>query len=152
MISIFTAGFISLMTAMLVALITHFLTSHRNRKNDFEGLRLKAYADFIRAASGVASARRAGNTRDKLIDLAALNDAKARICICGDGDVVEKMAEFWKHGGTLEKEQEILAFTRLCYSIRKSLGQDDKIWSRVELSSILFQLEPSSYSFKQDKS
>ena len=152
MISIFAAGLLSFISALLVALVTHFLSSNRNRKDELEELRLKAYTDFINAASRLASARRIGHTKDELKDLAVLNDAKTRICVCGDPEIVIKMADFWEKGGTLEKESEIAAFTQLCYSIRKSLGHDDKIWGRVNLSNTLFKLEPSNYSYIKDKS
>jgi hypothetical protein len=54
-------------------------------------MRLKAYTDFINAVSRIVSARRKGHTEDELNELAALNDAKTRICICADKGVVEAL-------------------------------------------------------------
>jgi len=52
-----------------------------------------------------------------------------------------------RQGGTLEREQEILAYTRLCQSMRVSIGSDP-LGLDVRLSDILFKLEPSTYSYR----
>lgn len=113
-------------------------------------MRLDAYKDFINSTSLLFSARRTGRTQDEIAELGALNDAKTRICICADTKVVECMQNFWLQGGTLEKEQEILAFTRLCRAMRESLGRK-KLNFDIKLSDVLFRLEPSTYSYKESR-
>ena len=111
-------------------------------------MRLDAYSDFLKAISFLVSARRSGRIQDEISELGALNDAKSRICVCADAGVVEALESFWLQGGTLEKEQEILAYTRLCRMMRESLGKDD-LSLEIRLSDILFRLEPSTFSYRR---
>lgn len=142
------ATLLSVTTALIVAVASHVLSQRRKRRDELFELRLRAYSDFINAASRLVAARRLGKTDDTPDDLAALNDSKTRMCICGDASVVEALVEFWKHGGTLEREQEILAFTQLCMRIRESLGHKRHDISSLNISETLFRLEPSGYSHR----
>lgn len=147
-------GLLSFAGALLAVVVGHWLTSQRKRRDELYELRLKAYTDFITAASHLAAARRTGETDTELAQLAALNDAKTRICICAEPDIVLALAEFWDHGGTLEREPEILAFQRLCLRIRESLGNDRHDLFKtegLEVSNLLFKLVPSSYAFNKKK-
>ena len=141
------ATLLSIITGLLGVVLGHVLAQRKSRKDELAKMRLDAYSDFIRATSHLVAARRAGRTTDKHEELSALNDAKARICVCSDAPVVEALEEFWLQGGTLEKEQEILAFTRLCRSMRASLG-GERLDLNIRLSDILFKLEPSTYSYR----
>lgn len=141
----------SLITGFCAGLIAHKLASKRNRENDLSKFRLQAYSDFIGSASKVAASRRIGNTESDLDDLSKMNDAKNRIILSGDKAVIEAMIKFWKRGGTLEKESELLAFRDLTNSMRDSLGHDRRDPFGVELTDTMFQLEPSSYSHRAEK-
>ena len=143
------ATVLSLFSAMIVAVIGHLLNERRNRRDDLAKFRLRAYTDFIHAASRLITARRLGEVENQREQLAALNDAKARICICADSPVVEALSQFWLSGGTLEKESEVLAFTRLCTKMRESLGNRRHDMTKFSLSDTLFHLEPSSFSFRE---
>ncbi|KZY36293.1 hypothetical protein A3754_08715 [Alcanivorax sp. HI0083] len=61
--------------------------------------------------------------------------------------MVEALESFWLQSATLEKEQEIIAYTNLCRAMRESLGRD-RLTYQIRLSDILFRLEPSTYSFR----
>jgi len=138
---------IALITGLIGAVFGHMLAERKSRRDELAKMRLDAYSDFIRATSHLVAARRAGRTKDELEELGGLNDAKARICICSDGHVVDALERFWLQGGTLEKEQEILAFTRLCRAMRASLGNED-LGLGVRLSDLLFKLQPATYSYR----
>lgn len=138
----------SLVGGVLGVLLTHVFSIKRKQRDELAEFRLKAYVDFINAASRLVSARRVGRTADEIEELAALNDAKIRICICADPKVVEALVKFWKYGGTLEREREILAFTRLCLQIRESLGNSRNDIVHMEISNTLFKLQPSAYSYR----
>ncbi|MGJ0489623.1 hypothetical protein [Methylobacter sp.] len=146
------AALLSFMSAVIVAVLGHFFSIKRKRRDELTELRLKAYADFINAASRLVAARRMGRIVDELDELAALNDAKTRICIYADAPVVKALVEFWKHGGTLEGEKEIIAFTRFCMRIRESLGNANSDLQSIDISNTLFKLEPATYSFKHASS
>ena len=141
------ATLLSIIAGLIGAVFGHLLSERRSRKNELAKLRLDAYTDFLKATSHLVSARRAGRTKDDLVELGALNDAKTRICICAGAPVVVALEKFWLQGGTLEQEQEILAFTQLCRAMRTSLGPEHPSLD-IRLSDILFKLEPSTYSFR----
>lgn len=142
------AAILSLISGLIGAVFGHVLSEKKSRNDELAKMRLDAYTDFLKATSLLVSARRSGRTQDEITELGALNDAKARICICADAGVVEALESFWLQGGTLEKEQEILAYTRLCRAMRESLGRD-RLTYKIRLSDILFRLEPSTYSYRR---
>lgn len=144
------AALLSLIAGLIGAAFGHTLSERKSRNDELAKMRLDAYSDFLLATSHLVSARRAGRTQDELAELGPLNDAKARICVCADAPVVEALELFWLQGGTLEKEHEILAYTRLCRAMRKSLGRDC-LPINIRLSDILFKLEPSTYSYRSSR-
>ena len=83
-----------------------------------------------------------GKKDQELEQLARLTHAKARICIFGEESVVRRLASFWSAGASLETETEILAFTRFCLDIRRSLGLQDKELLNGEVSQLLFAIKP----------
>jgi hypothetical protein len=141
------AAILSILSGLLGAVFGHVLAERKSRNDELARMRLDAYSDFLKTTSHLVAARRTGRTQDELSELGALNDAKARICVCADAPVVEALERFWLQGGTLELEQEILAYTRLCRAMRESLGRD-RLALDVRLSDILFKLEPSTYSYR----
>ena len=143
---------LSLTSGIAVALLAHLLARIHAKASNLAELRLKAYSDFIHAASRLAATRRLGNTKDEWLELAALNDAKARVCICGNVPVVKALTEFWQAGGTLEDEYEIISFTNLCSEMRSSLGHKRHDIAMFDIHSTLFKLEPSAYSYRANKS
>jgi len=149
--SIVLTTVLSLFSAITVAVLGYFFSTRRKRIDELAEMRLKAYSDFINSISRITSARRSGRTEDELDELSALNDAKNRICICANREVVEALTEFWGAGGTLEAESEVVAFTQLCYRIRESLGNKRNDIVDLELSKTLFSLEPSTFSFRAGK-
>jgi hypothetical protein len=103
--NITAAAGLSMLSAVVVALIGHVLAEKRARRMELADLRLKAYSDFMQSASRIMVARRSGEAVSSLEELASLNDAKVRICICGEPSVVKALLAFWEAGGTLERER-----------------------------------------------
>ncbi len=142
----------SLITGFCAGLVAHKFASKRNRENDLANFKLQAYSDFIESASKVAASRKMGNVESDLEDISKMNDAKNRIILSGEKAVIESVIKFWERGGTLEKESELLAFRDLTNNMRESLGHDRRDLFGVELTDTIFQLEPSSYSYRSEKS
>jgi len=137
--------YIAIIGSLLGVIVGAILQSHLVRKNQkdtrLSEWRNTAYTDFINAATLVATAQRHGK-RDVVSEhLARLSDAKARICVYGDAAVIGELAEFWRHGATLQTESEILAFTRVCLTIRKSLGVSGKQINSPDISQLLFSVD-----------
>jgi len=140
----------SICVVVVGALLHYYFTRKHKYGEELRALRNHAYLDFISSASRIIAARRIGLVKDDMQDLVMLNNAKTRIVVYGEAAVVKELAEFWEYGATLEREQEILAFTRLCFRMRQSVGyENDEIYD-IKISQLLFKLEPASFSFIKD--
>ncbi|EIV8656444.1 hypothetical protein WB851_004471 [Vibrio parahaemolyticus] len=138
---IFAVPFIGVFGVIVGALLQALLTRRNQKASHLTELQNKAYADFLNAASKIAVAQRRNDRKEVENELANLADAKSRICDYGDSLVVQKLATFLRAGGTLQTEQEILAFTRLCVEIRKSVGMFDKSLLSQDISQLLFSVD-----------
>jgi hypothetical protein len=131
----------SLLGVIVGAILQSYLVRRNQKDNRLLEWRNTAYTDFINAATLVATAQRHGK-RDVVSEhLARLSDAKARICVYGDAFVIAELAEFWRHGATLQTESEILAFTRVCLTIRKSLDVSGTATNLPDISQLLFSID-----------
>ncbi|MCE9685700.1 hypothetical protein LZP73_05650 [Shewanella sp. AS16] len=139
---------ISFISSIIAAFLAHFLATTRSKKSELLKFQIQSYSDFLAAASRVAVSRRIGSITDENVDLVALNDAKSRIITCGNVEVVEALIHFWNMGGSLEREQEILAYKNLTQLMRSSLGHKQHDMFDLKVSDALFKLEPSSFSFR----
>jgi hypothetical protein len=137
-ILIFIAPLVGLVVGAILQ--AHFAQKNNNHKNLSE-LQNKAYADFLNSASSIAVAQRYGDREKVTSELSKLADAKSRICVYGSSNVINQLANFIRQGGTLQTEQEILAFTRLCITIRSSVGmRRDAVFS-TDISQLLFSVD-----------
>jgi len=134
---------VSIFGVLAGAFLQHRLGRQSQHERHLLESRNAAYIDFLEAVSLVVAAQRMGNKQREIESLARLTHAKARICIFGEEHVVRRLATFWAAGATLETEQEILAFTRFCMDIRKSLGIMDKEFLHNEVSQLLFSINPA---------
>jgi len=138
---------ISFISSIIAAFLAHFLATTRSKKSELLKFQVQSYSDFLAATSRLAVSRRLGSSTNEHVDLVALNDAKSRIITCGNVEVVEALIHFWGEGGTLEREQEILAYKNLTHIMRSSLGHKKHDIFNLKVSGALFKLEPSSFSF-----
>ncbi len=136
---------LSILGVVVGAFLQNYLARQNNEAKQLLESRNQAYIDFFEAVSLLVSAQRLGNREQKLEQLARLTHAKTRICMFGEESVVRQLATFWEAGATLETESEILAFTRFVLDIRKSLGLKDKNFLNVEVSQLLFAINPSRH-------
>ena len=134
---------LSILAVVVGALLQNYLARQTHQEKHLLESRNSAYIDFLEAVSLVVAAQRMGNGPREIEQLARLTHAKARICIFGEEHVVRRLASFWAAGATLETEPEILAFTRFCMDIRKSLGIKDKEFLHNEVSQLLFAINPA---------
>ncbi len=137
------ASLVGLLGVATGAWLQAYLTKKNNQKSKLSELQNSAYADFLNAASSIAVAQRVGDRDRVTSELAALADAKARICIYGHSTVIHELAKFIRAGGTLQKESEILSFTRLCLRIRESAGMTNQSIPLTYISQLLFHVEVS---------
>ena len=133
---------LSILGVVVGVVLQNHLAKENNEQKQLLESRNNAYVDFLEAVSLVVAAQRIGKKERELEELAKLTNAKARICIFGEESVIRRLAAFWAAGASLETETEILAFTRFCLDIRKSLGLKDKEFLSGEVSQLLFDIKP----------
>jgi hypothetical protein len=141
-VTIAITALLSILGVVVGAFMQNYFARQTHQEKHLLESRNTAYIDFLEAVSKVIAAQRMGNKQLEIEQLAQLAHAKARICIFGEEHVVRRLAAFWAAGATLETEQEILAFTRFCMDIRKSLGIKDKQFLHSEVSQLLFAINP----------
>lgn len=131
----------SIIGVVVGASLQSFLARKNDRKKQVTEWRNKAYVDFLEAVSVVATVQRKKNSTVTNEQLSRLADAKSRICIYGEADIIKELAEFWRHGATLETESELLAFSRFCRNIRKSIGVPGDIEAYEDITQLLFSID-----------
>jgi hypothetical protein len=150
-ISTYIAIIGSLFGVVVGAILQSYFLRRNQKDTRISEWRNTAYTDFINAATLVATAQRQGK-RDTVSDkLARLSDAKARICVYGDAEVISELAEFWRHGATLQTESEILAFTRICLKIRESLQVPGRKINSPDISQLLFSIDVKNVATPRPK-
>jgi hypothetical protein len=149
--ALFIMPLISILLGVLTAFIAHHLASKRFRNKELLSFQLIAYSDFINAISEISVIRRQGNIENSPEMLAKLNDAKTRIIVCGEDDVVRNLEIFWDTNATLELEDGLLTFNQLLTSMRTSLGNKKLGANSYNITNTLFKLESSQYSYKVEK-
>ena len=118
--------FIGILGVVVGALLQGFFNRKNQVASSLSELQNKAYSDFLNSVSKIAVAQRKDQRTAVTGELSNLADAKSRICVYGHASVVHHLADFLRAGGTLQTEQEILSFTRLCPQIRGSVGMQEK--------------------------
>ncbi|MDD2467846.1 MAG: hypothetical protein PHI97_28030 [Desulfobulbus sp.] len=131
----------SLIGVVVGASLQSLLARKNEKRKQITEWRNKSYVDFLEAVSVVATTQRKKNASVTNEQLSRLADAKSRICIYGEADIIKELADFWRHGATLETESELLAFSRFCLKIRKSIGVPGDIEAYQDITQLLFSID-----------
>ena len=124
-------------TALALAYLNFRLSREMSRNNKNVELRTQSYVDFVNAVSEIAatsgsSPNRSNETLKKLID------AKTRIAIYGDSEVIVKMAEFDKKYGLLNDDPSMDSFMLIALAMRSSSIGSSKKDLKDEMKQVLF--------------
>jgi hypothetical protein len=87
---------------------THFLT-----------LRTNAYIDFIKGIAAATVAQKNRDSQKEQNAIEQITDAKARVCIYGDAQVVDALADFHRGGPVLDTPERMRAFVYVCQAMRQ---------------------------------
>ena len=136
------AALLSILGVAVGATLQWWFARRGNEHKQLIEMRSKAYADFFESTAHLVSARRLGTVPNEAELLAKLTDAKARVCIYGEEEVIRELAKFWSAGASFETESGTLAFTRFCLNIRRSFGISDSEPLSAEVSALLFGIKP----------
>jgi hypothetical protein len=130
-------AFLPVIGILIGASLQYFLSKSSDRRKQLEILKNQAYVDYLRSVAQIALLGRSNsNKRDEL--LAALADAKARICVYGSAKVIEALASFERGGAVLDSHDSIEKFLTLCNEMRLQAVGESEIVQAENLSSVLF--------------
>lgn len=138
---LFATPTVGLIGVLIGSFMQARLARGNKEREHLHDLQSQAYVDFLSSVSNVAVAQRVGDRSAVSSGLAALADAKSRICVYGSPEVVRQLAVFIRAGATLQTESEILAFTRLCLAMRFAAGMKRFDVLSTDISQVLFNLE-----------
>ncbi|MFH1642850.1 MAG: hypothetical protein ABIC04_08195 [Nanoarchaeota archaeon] len=121
------------------AILQHIFSSRSSSEKHLKELETQAYIDFIKAAARINSAQREKNVQKEEEHAKLMLDAKTRICVYGEKDVVSSMANFWREGAKLTNPSEMKKFIEIIKSIRKA--NKIKEIEDKNISQLLFSLD-----------
>jgi len=124
---------------ILGATLQHIFTRKSSSKQYLKKLETQAYIDFIKAAAGINIAQRKKNNQKDQEYSQLMVDAKARICIYGEKEVISSIANFWREGAQLTNAEEMNKFIKIINAIRKA-NKIKEIENR-NISQLLFSLD-----------
>lgn len=124
-------------TAIALAYLNYRLSRKTSRNDKNAELRTQSYVDFVNAVSEIATTSGSSASRSKE-SLKKLVDAKTRIAIYGDSEVIIKMAEFDKKHGLLNDEPSMESFMSIALAMRKASIGVSKQSLRNEIRQVLF--------------
>ena len=137
-IATLVAAFMGFWGALLVVRFQVRSAERLRQRESMDRLRSEASVAFLRAVAAVAVSQRGGDIEDLRKAMTMLTDAKARISVYGDADVVTATSAFFRHHGALETRESMQSFTELVMTMRLSaLPDEEAAVSREDVSRLL---------------
>lgn len=119
------------------ASLQYFFSKSGERRKQLEALKTQAYVDYLRSAAQIGHLGRSDSSK-RIEIMAALADAKTRICIYGSAKVIAALASFEKAGPDLNSLNSREKFLAVCIEMRhQSLG-DSEAMKAENLNLLLF--------------
>ena len=115
------AALIGIFGLVVGALLQHFLTRNTETRKHTRELRAKAYTDLVNSVAKLAVAAKSGESRQVEV-LNDLSDAKTRIAIYGNEEVINSLAEFMAKFGAINSEAAVDSFNKVIEAMRKDAG------------------------------
>ena len=123
------------------ATVQYYVSKASEDRKVQQNLRTQAYVDFLRGSAGLAIAQREGDkTREK--DYAILlTEARVRITVYANKEVIAAVANFFRAGGKLNTKEQMRLYLAICGEMRKQgMPKDspaDKDFAQLLFSSDL---------------
>jgi len=110
----------------------------RKTRNDLvQDAKSQSYADFLKAVAQITSAQRVGDKEAERNGLMSLTEAKARLCIWANPEVIASAAKLERTGAKLDNPSSIKAFIRMIQAMRDRIYSGGKA-SENDLYLVLF--------------
>lgn len=106
--------------------------------NRLQNLRMQSYVDFVQSISGLAISQKNNDKKKEQEFMILLTDAKARISIYGNKEVIKAIARFWRAGAKIDTPEQMRLFIIICQTIRKDGLLKNQNVPDKEMSQLLF--------------
>lgn len=84
----------------------------------YQNLKIQAYVDFIKSAAGIAIAQKRQDSQKESDALTLMADAKIRIAVYGNREVVDLMADFFRNYGSFNSPDAFRSFVSIVQKMR----------------------------------
>jgi len=127
-----------LLGIVLGATLQYWFSQAAERRRRQQRLRSEVYVNFLRGAAGVAMAQKFRNKEKEEEFMFLLVDARTRIAVYGNREVILRINDFWRLGGVADSPEQKKAFVAACQAMRKeSLPPSEEIPDK-EMARLLF--------------
>ena len=127
-------GALTLCGVALGAYLQHIFAKSKEKSERIDSYRHKAYADYLQGIAELARDR----TKDRKESISLVADAKCRIVIYGDDEVLKRLAQFERAGTNLAYQPAIEAFLFLVKAMRNDSSSENEIINKDDIKIILF--------------
>lgn len=110
---------LTLVSVLAGATLQYLFSRRATDATHFLQLRTNAYIDFIKAVTASNAAQKRGDSQKEREASFQVLEARTRICIYGDRQVVNALAEFWRRGAVLDSPERMIAFVEICQAMRE---------------------------------
>lgn len=125
------------------AALQYFFTRHLDGQKHQRELRTKAYIDYLKSVSDLASFRPQPQSQEGKELSAKIADAKCRICLYGSSNAILAFAKFEKLGATMSTPEQCSAFTDMIAVMRSDSTKGNSVDSD-DLSAVLLGVRRNS--------
>lgn len=134
---------LSFLGIIIGAALQYFFTRHLDNQKYQRELRTKAYTDYLKSVSELASVRPQCQSQDGKELSARTADAKCRICVYGSVEAVKAFAEFERLGAAMNTSEQCAAFSRMVAIMRSDSTNGGAVAS-LDLEIVLLGVRRST--------
>ena len=134
----FLTAILPVIGVIIGASLQYYFSKSGERRKQLEGVRSQAYVDYLRSVAQIAQLSKGGDLQKRNEMLAALADAKTRICVYGAASVIKALAAFEKDGAVLNSPDSMERFLSLCREMRQQSLEKAGAVADNDLSLIMF--------------
>ncbi len=132
------AAVVGLIGVTAGALLQFWLSRRAMVESRQSELVTRAYSDYLLGVAGVAQAQRLNVNTDLHESLRQVTDAKVRIAVYGDSQVIATMASFERLGPKLITPDQKRAFVSIIYAMRGNRVNHPTIISHNDILRLIF--------------
>jgi hypothetical protein len=138
--TIIAAG-MAMLGVMIGATLQYFYGKRAEATKSLQAQKNQAYVDFVKSVAGITIAQRHQNREKELEFTILLADARARIAVYGNKEVIKVIADFFREHGTLQSPKAMSSFVEVAQKMRGQAVDKGESVTDKELSQLLFSTD-----------